>query len=140
MLQVAADPSGSSLSRYKYLIDRKRKIRFSVLGTMRMGEIQVFQLEWKQKIVVVSTEMTAHLDEQDVEYILYRAPTLDDQAAAYFNVSVWRPTGNMQHLSILRIAAECLVAFGWSYDGLESPDGRYRVSTPQGERSLGSFR
>lgn len=104
-----------------------------------MGTIEVFRLEWQSNTLVVTTQMVNATTPQGESYALYSAPSLSANAARGKNVEVWRTFSPAEAMEAEYIAAECLVAYGWGYNGLLSPDGAYRVNTPQGELSLSSF-
>jgi len=139
VLNVVSDPPGSNLSRNKYLSDEGRRIRFSMLGSVGKGEIQAFLLEWHGHSIAVTSQMTERTDGQGESYVLYSAPMLNGSAAQLFTIPAWEPRNQQQRAEVEKVAAECLVAFGWGYKGLQSPDGAYRVLTPDGELSLSSF-
>jgi hypothetical protein len=139
MLHVTADPPTSTLGRDKYLSDERRQIRFTTLGTLAMGTIQAFRLEWQHHTLVVTTQMANATDSHGNEYALYSNPSLDATAAKRFDIPVWRTLSPTEESEALHIAAECIVVYGWGYNGISSPSGAFRVHTPQGELTLSSF-
>jgi hypothetical protein len=135
MLHVRNTEAGPT-GKGKELADEDRKINFRYLGAFAMGQILAFRLS-------INDELFPVLATQDTDDNLVTFKNVSIRGTQYFQDKYGIPGHTYKspdtEIRILRVAAECLLAYGGYYDGLTTLRGQCRVELADGSYTLQNF-
>jgi hypothetical protein len=118
------------------IADHERGAWIQDLTTHGIDPGRTFQLVWGSRVIPFDADTTVSADRDGKVYVYHiQGLGTSSWARLLVNVGAYTFASDEERDEAMMLAAEALLVFGDYYDGLEQPEGKYRVEVERGGKS-----